>query len=101
AVEHRALLGRRPEERHLHERSDRHQAPPLALAAARARFALAIFEVTTAARSTSERKIWMRAMSRLAFGISTFSNRFTRCETRRTAPFMRFTRSRYTCRRRR
>ena len=66
-----------------------------------ARLPLAIFEVTTAARSTSERKIWMRAMFCLALGMSTFSNRLTRWVMRRTAPCIRTTRSRYTCKRRR
>src|SRR5215470_6881043 len=100
-IEDRLFVSRRAIQRHLDQRNDRHQrlssALCLAAASSCARLPLAIFEVTTAARSTSERKIWMRAISRLALGMSTFSNRLTRCVTRRTAPCMRAMRSRYTC----
>src|SRR5262249_35460104 len=79
AVEHRLLLGRGPIKRHFRQRHDRHQRT------SRARLPLAIFEVTTAARPMSDRKIWMRAMFCLALGMSTFSNRFTRWVMWRTA----------------
>src|SRR5882672_8171276 len=100
-IEDRVFVSRRAIQRHLDQWNDGHQrlssAPCLAAASSWARLDLAIFEVTTAARSTSERKIWIRAISRLALGMSTFSNRLTRCVTRRTAPCMRAMRARYTC----
>src|SRR5512145_119751 len=100
-IEDCVFVRRRAIEGHLDQRHNRHQrlSPVLCLVAASswARLPLAIFEVTTAARSTSDRKIWMRAISRLALGMSTFSNRLTRWVTRRTAPCMRAMRSRYTC----
>src|SRR5262249_27962913 len=84
----RVLLDCRAAQRHLDERNDGHQCSPLDTRSADARstacLALAILEVTTAARSTSDRKIWMRAMSRLAPGMSTCSNRLTRWVMRRT-----------------
>src|SRR5262249_23596483 len=60
-IEDRVFVSRRAIERHLEQRNDGHQrlssAPCLAAASSWARLPLAIFEVTTAARSTSERKI--------------------------------------------
>src|SRR6185436_19576890 len=84
-VEHGLLVARGAVQRGLGERDDRHQPASVSSAAA-ARLPFAIFDVTTAERSMSERNIRIREMSRLAVGISTLSNKFTRWVTRRTAP---------------